>query len=207
MYWLVQILYKIFVIVLVLLLLPLGAILALLIFLTSGPPVFYLQRRIGKNNKPLVLYKFRTMTVGAEKQQAKLERLNEANGPVFKIRDDPRFTRLGKFLSHTGLDELPQLVNILKGEMALVGPRPLPVAEAAKLKPWQKKRHAISPGLISPWILEGYHSKPFAAWMKSDILYIQQKSFWYDTSLIFRTGGLLAKIVRQKIVDYMSGHS
>lgn len=207
MYWLVQISYKIFVIVLVLLLLPLGVVLALLIFLTSGPPVFYLQRRIGKNNKPFILYKFRTMAVGAEKQQAKLERLNEANGPVFKIRDDPRFTKLGKFLSHTGLDELPQLVNIFKGEMALVGPRPLPVVEAAKLKPWQKKRHAILPGLISPWILEGYHAKPFDAWMKSDIKYIQEKNIWYDAGLIFRTGLLLTRVINQKAMDIIASRS
>lgn len=127
------------------------------------------------------------MGKGAEKKQQELKKLNEANGPVFKIRDDPRYTRFGKFLSHTGLDELPQLVNVLKGEMALIGPRPLPVPEFQKLKSWQKKRQAILPGIISPWILNGYHRQSFDDWMRSDFAYVKNKSFVYDLKLFVRS--------------------
>jgi len=175
--------YFLAVLILLLALFPLLIIISLFVVIMSGLPIFYLQKRIGKNGKSFIMYKFRTMEVGAEKKQKALEKRNEADGPVFKIHNDPRFTSIGRFLSHTGLDELPQLWNILRGEMALIGPRPLPIDEANKLTRWQKKRHSIKPGIISPWILDGYHSKSFSAWMKSDILYIQKKSIWYDIEL------------------------
>lgn len=166
-----------------LLTLPLQVIIAVVIVVTSGFPFFFHQKRVGKDGKPFVMYKFRTMVVGAEKKQSLLKKKNEANGPVFKIHDDPRFTSVGRFLSHTGLDELPQIWNVLRGDMALIGPRPLPIYEAQKLTAWQRKREVVKPGIISPWVLDGYHSKPFSAWMKSDILYIKNKSFWYDVIL------------------------
>ena len=162
---------------------PFQILIGVSIALSSGFPIFFLQKRMGKDGKPFVMYKFRTMKVGAENLQKQLQKRNEADGPVFKIHNDPRFTSIGRFLGHTGLDELPQLWNILRGEMALIGPRPLPIDEANKLTRWQKKRHSIKPGIISPWILDGYHSKSFSAWMKSDILYIQKKSIWYDIEL------------------------
>ena len=161
--------------------------------------MFYSHLRIGKNGKPFRMYKFRTMVMNADTQKKGLRALNEADGPVFKIRNDPRYTRIGRFLAHTGLDELPQLYNILCGDMALFGPRPLPVEEAAKLKPWQQKRHAIKPGIMSPWILEGYHSMKFEDWMKSDIAYIKQKSFWYDCKLAVRASVFLLRLMAKEI--------
>lgn len=141
------------------------------------------------------MYKFRTMRLGAEDEQSSLYTHNESDGPVFKMRNDPRFTVLGKFLAHTGLDEIPQLYNVLRGEMALFGPRPLPVAEAAKLKPWQRKRHDIKPGILSPAILTGKYHEDFDAWMKSDIAYIKEKSFIYDMHLAKRAVKFLLKLL------------
>jgi lipopolysaccharide/colanic/teichoic acid biosynthesis glycosyltransferase len=122
----------------------------------------------------------------AQEMQVSLKKLNEADGPVFKIKEDPRFTRFGKFLNHTGLDELPQLFNVFSGTMALIGPRPLPVAEEKKLKPWHRAREKILPGIISPWVLEGYHRNTFDAWMKSDIEYSKRKSLPVDLNLVIR---------------------
>lgn len=170
-----------------------GAV-AILVAFVDGFPVFYRQKRTGLNGNPFTMYKFRTMVVDAETMQKKYARQNEADGPVFKIREDPRFTYLGKFLSHTGLDELPQLVNVVRGEMALFGPRPLPVAEAAKLTKRQQERHKIKPGIISPWIFEGYHSRPFNEWMKSDIAYAKDKSLWYDCGLFGKAVMFVGKL-------------
>lgn len=167
-------------------LLPIFIIAALLIVADSGFPVFYSHLRVGKNGRPFRLYKFRTMAIDADKIKNSLIVRNEADGPVFKIHDDPRFTPIGKFLSHTGLDELPQIINVLKGEMAIVGPRPLPVAEVAKMKKWHLARHAVKPGIISPWILEGYHRQSFDNWMRSDIDYIYKKSLGHDLVLTLR---------------------
>ena len=125
------------------------------------------------------------MVVGAEKKQRGLIKKNEAQGPVFKIHNDPRFTPFGRFLSHTGLDELPQLINVFRGKMSIIGPRPLPVLEAKHLKPWQQERHKVKPGIISPWVLNGYHSNSFDEWMKSDIAYAYNKSLTGDLALFF----------------------
>lgn len=162
-------------------------------------PLLYRQQRIGRGGKPFTMYKFRTMVVGADAMQKKLLHRNEADGPVFKIRNDPRFTRMGKFLSHTGLDELPQLVNVIRGEMALFGPRPLPVAEAVKLTKQQQERHRIKPGIMSPWVLDGYHSRPFDEWMKSDIRYVKEKSLWYDLILFGRAMVFVGKLLVREI--------
>jgi len=180
-------LYYILILFLALLAAPVLLIIGFLLYICQGSLIIFLQKRIGKNSKPFTMYKFRTMRIGAENEQEKLRSLNEANGPVFKIRNDPRFTRVGKFLAHTGLDELPQLFNVARGDMALVGPRPLPVAEARKLTVAQQRRHDIKPGIISPWILDGYHKQTFDAWMRSDIEYTKKKSFFYDLVLAGRT--------------------
>jgi lipopolysaccharide/colanic/teichoic acid biosynthesis glycosyltransferase len=192
-------LYSIFLLLIFLLTLPLWVLVGLIVLIGSGWPIFYKQLRIGKNNKPFLMYKFRTMIVKADKTQRSLYGLNEAHGPVFKIHNDPRFTRVGKFIAHTGLDELPQLINVLHGDMAFFGPRPLPVEEAKKLKPWQKKRHAILPGIISPWILNGYHAQSFDAWMKSDIDYIQKKNVTYDIHLMLRAIKFLTRLMIREI--------
>ncbi len=174
-------------------------IVAILIALIDGFPVFYRQRRISLRGKPFTMYKFRTMVRGADAMQKKYARQNEADGPVFKIREDPRFTRLGKFLSHTGLDELPQLFNVIRGEMALFGPRPLPVTEAEKLTKWQQARHRIKPGIMSPWVFEGYHSRPFNEWMKSDIAYAEKKSLWYDLGLCGKAVVFVGKLLVREL--------
>ncbi len=191
--------YYLFVVVVFLFSLPFQLLIALSVFLCSGTPVFFGQKRIGKDGKPFVLYKFRTMVRGSEKKNRALTSINEADGPVFKIFNDPRFTGIGKLLSHTGCDELPQLYNILRGEMAFIGPRPLPVGEAAKLKPWQRKREAVKPGIVSPWILEGYHHKSFDEWMKSDIRYMENKGFIYDCGVALRMVPYIGKLLGDEL--------
>ncbi len=188
-----------FVLALVIISLPMQIGIGLVIVLTSGFPVFFSQKRIGMNGKPFFLYKFRTMRRNAEQEQAALRKKNEAHGPVFKMLNDPRFTGVGKFLAHTGLDELPQLFNVLHGDMALFGPRPLPVSEAAKLTAWQRKRHTIRPGIISPWVVNGYHTQAFDAWMKSDIAYIKKKSWNYDMRLALRTIKFLCRLLLREV--------
>jgi len=195
-----RVLYKAFICFLIVLSLPFMAVACLAIAFTSGFPFLFTQIRVGKKGQKFTLYKFRTMIRGADGQQKELTPLNEAHGPVFKIHNDPRYTRIGKFLAHTGLDELPQLFNVFLGDMAIIGPRPLPVAEAKKLKPWQRKRYEIKPGIISPWILEGYHTQTFDVWMKSDITYIKKKSFLYDLSLAGRTVSLLVRLFVREIL-------
>lgn len=192
-------LYYIFVVLLVLVAVPLILVISILLYIWQGPTVFFRQKRVGKNGRIFSIIKFRTMRVGAEREQKKYQKLNEANGPAFKIRNDPRFTPMGKFLAHTGLDELPQLINVLKGDMALIGPRPLPVLEAKKLTPAQQRRHDVRPGIISPWILDGYHKQTFDAWMRSDIEYGKKKSFAYDISLAGRTIIFLASLFIREI--------
>lgn len=186
--------YQMFIAALIIITLPLMAMVSLSIVLNSGFPIVYKQARVGKSGRKFILYKFRTMTPDADRVKPKLKNLNEADGPVFKIRNDPRFTHIGRFLSHTGLDELPQLINVLKGEMALIGPRPLPVNETVKLAPWQKKRLIAKPGIVSPWILNGYHAQPFVVWMRSDIDYISRKNVLTDTILVSKTCGLLIRL-------------
>jgi lipopolysaccharide/colanic/teichoic acid biosynthesis glycosyltransferase len=178
---------------------PVVGVISAGIAVTSGFPVFFRQKRVGKNGRIFTMYKFRTMISGAQTMQKKLYHLNEAHGPVFKLYDDPRYTRFGKFLAHTGLDELPQLYNILVGDMALLGPRPLPVSEERKLAPWQKARESIKPGIISLWILEGYHQTTFDAWMRSDIAYIKKKSFWYDLRLVVRMIVFMGSLIGHEI--------
>jgi lipopolysaccharide/colanic/teichoic acid biosynthesis glycosyltransferase len=191
--------YQFFIIALILLLSPLVILISIVLLMFQGRPIFFLQKRVGKNGRVFTMYKFRTMNHGSEKRQKEFTPLNEADGPVFKIHDDPRFTRVGKFLAHTGMDELPQLINVLQGDMALIGPRPLPVAEAGYLNTWQRKRNCIKPGIISPWIVEGYHSQSFDSWMKSDIEYCKKKSFSYDLFLAARTIVLLVQFFFREI--------
>jgi lipopolysaccharide/colanic/teichoic acid biosynthesis glycosyltransferase len=175
--------------------LPLQCFIGFCVLTGSGWPIIFRQRRVGKDGRIFVMYKFRSMVVGAEREQSTLRTRNESDGPTFKIRDDPRYTRIGKMLAHTGLDELPQLYNVLRGEMALFGPRPLPVLEAKKLKAWQKKRHMIKPGILSPAILTGMYHQDFDAWMKSDVTYAKEKSFLYDMQLLVRAGEFFLQLL------------
>lgn len=187
--------------ILIVLLLPVLAVLSLAVVVLDGWPFWFLQERVGKNGKVFKIFKFRTMVKGAEKLQKKYEGLNEANGPVFKIHNDPRLTRVGKFLYHTGLDELPQLFNVLKGEMSLVGPRPLPLIEERQIpREYRKKRRQVRPGIISTWIMNGYHQMKFEDWMKCDIEYIEKKNTFYDAKLLLKAIFFVMKLVETEIV-------
>ncbi len=173
---------------LILLFLPLLAITALLIKLTSPGPVFFIQERVGLNKRKFRLYKFRTMVHGAEKMQKDLEQLNEVSGPVFKIKNDPRITRIGKYLRKTSLDELPQLINVMKGEMSLVGPRPLPVRDYEGFdENWQRRRFSVRPGVTCLWQVNGRSNLSFEKWMELDMEYIDKWSLWLDVKILVQT--------------------
>ena len=175
---------------------PVFLIIGLLVWLFSGWPVLYFQKRSGLKGREFWIIKFRTMRVDADKNKKRCEYLNEADGPVFKIRNDPRLTGIGRFLSHSGLDELPQLINVVKGEMEIVGPRPLPVEESKKiLRKYLSVRESVKPGIISLWVLGGYHRVSFEEWMKSDVEYVKHKSDWGDGVIVIRGVGMLLKLV------------
>lgn len=172
---------------------PLFLLLMMLIFLISGKPIFFIQERIGKDGKKFKIIKFRTMVRNAQQQRSKFMKLNQADGPVFKIFEDPRFTNIGKFLSKLGLDELPQFINVIKGDMSIVGPRPLPTYEARKLSNRQKLRELIKPGITSPWVVEGLHALSFNQWMDLDIKYIKKATLLDDIKIIADTAFMLLK--------------
>jgi len=168
--------------------LPVWPIIALLIRLDSAGPALFRQVRVGYNGRRFVMWKFRTMTVDAEARQAELEPLNEVHGAAFKIRDDPRITRVGRWLRRTSLDELPQLLNVLKGEMALVGPRPLPVRDVERLSGgWQRRRLSVRPGITCLWQAGGRHRLAFEDWMRLDLHYIDNWSLLLDCKILLRT--------------------
>lgn len=177
---------------------PLLILIAVLIELTSRGPVIFSQKRIGKNGKVFTMYKFRTMYVGADRDQEKYRYLNEVGHPVFKIKNDPRFVGIGKFLAHTGLDELPQLFNVLAGDMSLVGPRPLPVEERKRLPVWQREREKVLPGITSAWVVNGRHELAFKEWMKSDLAYVQNHNFFVDCQILGNTFFMIIKLLYQK---------
>jgi exopolysaccharide biosynthesis polyprenyl glycosylphosphotransferase len=172
---------------LLILLSPLMLIISVLIKLTSKGPVFYRQLRCGLGGRRFNVYKFRSMVDGAEKMRADLEHLNEADGPVFKIADDPRVTVVGKWLRRLSLDELPQLWNILKGEMSFIGPRPPRPEEVEKYESWQRRRLRMRPGMTCLWALEGRSRLSFDRWMQLDLSYIDDWSLWLDAKIFFKT--------------------
>lgn len=139
------------------------------------------------------------MVENAEALKKKYQKLNEADEPVFKIRNDPRYTHVGKFLSHTGLDEIPQLINVIRGEMALVGPRPLPASEALKVPKEYQKRFSVLPGITSPWILKGAHKLSFRQWMELDMDYIKKRSLGFDICVFLSTMLLILRLILRKI--------
>ena len=166
------------------LLLPLFVLIAVAIKATSRGPIFYSQWRDGRGGKRFVIYKFRSMVVGADADQHELRELNERDGPAFKISNDPRVTWVGRLLRRTNFDELPQIWNVLKGEMSLVGPRPLPCGESAACTPWQHRRLDVTPGLTCTWQARGQTKVSFDEWMRMDIRYILSRSLWQDLKLI-----------------------
>lgn len=180
---------------------PVAIFFVLMIKFASGSPVLFLQKRVGKGGRVFKIIKFRTMVINADKIQGRYLTSNESDGPVFKITNDPRFTKIGKILSRTGLDELPQLVNVLRGEMSLVGPRPLPTGEAGRLTKSQKVRELVKPGITSTWVVEGSHNLTFAEWMRLDREYVENASFKGDVLILFRTVALVVRFVLNLVLS------
>jgi len=149
--------------------------------------VFFKQTRIGKDGKPFEMYKFRSMVSNAEDLKASLMDKNEATGPVFKIKDDPRVTRIGKFIRKTSIDELPQLINVLKGEMSLVGPRPSLPQEVAAYSSYERQRLKVVPGITCYWQVGGRSSLSFSEWVELDLKYIRERNLFIDFKLIIKT--------------------
>lgn len=167
---------------------PTLLVVAALIKLTSRGPIFFLQERIGLNKRLFKVFKFRTMVPNAEKLMPGLEKLNEASGPVFKIKNDPRITPIGRFLRRSSIDELPQLLNVLKGDMSLVGPRPLPVRDYEGFnEDWQRRRFSVKPGITCLWQVNGRSDISFDEWMLLDLEYMDQWSLWLDLKILAKT--------------------
>jgi lipopolysaccharide/colanic/teichoic acid biosynthesis glycosyltransferase len=154
---------------------------------TSRGPVFYSQEREGLGGRRFRIYKFRTMRLDAERQQATLRPYSEQDGPAFKMSRDPRITWLGRWLRRTSLDELPQFWNVLKGDMSLVGPRPLPTCESLQCAPWQRRRLTVVPGMTCIWQIWGRNTVPFEEWMRMDLQYVRRRSLGYDLRLLATT--------------------
>jgi lipopolysaccharide/colanic/teichoic acid biosynthesis glycosyltransferase len=165
---------------------PVMAVLAILIRLDSHGPVFFRQDRVGRNGRPFEMLKFRSMVDGAEARRAELEAFNESDG-VFKIAEDPRVTRIGRFLRKTSLDELPQLLNVLRGDMSLVGPRPLVADEDALVQGFHRRRLHLTPGMTGPWQILGARKVPLQEMVTIDYLYIANWSLWTDVKIMLRT--------------------
>jgi exopolysaccharide biosynthesis polyprenyl glycosylphosphotransferase len=175
-------------VVVLLLAAPLMFAIAAIIKLSSSGPAMFVQQRVGLNKRRFSFYKFRTMVADAEKRLPDLEQRNEVSGPVFKIRHDPRVTRIGRFLRRSSLDELPQLFNVLKGDMSLVGPRPLAVRDYRGIsEDWHRRRLSVRPGITCLWQVQGRNSIPFDRWMELDLEYIDNWSLWLDCKILLRT--------------------
>jgi exopolysaccharide biosynthesis polyprenyl glycosylphosphotransferase len=166
---------------------PLLLCIAAMIRMTSPGPVLFRQTRCGLGGRRFMLYKFRSMINNAEQMRAELHQLNELDGPVFKISDDPRITTVGRWLRRFSLDELPQLWNILRGDMSFVGPRPAVPEEVEQYEDWQRRRLRMRPGLTCTWVLEGRNHVDFNRWMQLDLTYIDNWSLWLDFKIFLRT--------------------
>lgn len=168
--------------------LPLMGIAAVAIKLDSPGPIFFTQERVGLKKRRFTMIKFRSMVVGAERRMNEIEHLNEAEGPIFKISNDPRVTRVGKMLRQTSLDELPQLFNVIKGDMSLVGPRPMSIRDVDLFdKGIQRKRFSVKPGLTCIWQISGRSNLPFSKWLEHDLNYIESWSLSLDFKILFKT--------------------
>ena len=166
---------------------PLLLVIGILIRSDSKGPIIFAQKRVGLKGKEFKMYKFRSMVVNAEELKDKLKENNEMSGPMFKMKDDPRITKIGKFIRKTSIDELPQLINVLKGDMSLVGPRPSLPKEVKEFEPWMLERLEVKPGLTCYWQVMGRNSIDFEDWMKLDIRYVNERSLGVDIKLIFKT--------------------
>ncbi|MEW6219483.1 MAG: sugar transferase [Thermodesulfobacteriota bacterium] len=173
--------------VLLVILAPVFVVIGLAIKLTSPGPVFFLQRRTGYNGRKFAVVKFRTMVDGADRLKAALKGANEMDGPIFKIRNDPRVTAVGRFLRRTSLDELPQLINVLKGEMSLVGPRPLPVEESVQIVGARRRRLSMKPGITGLWQVSGRSEAGFERLVQYDLEYVDHWSLELDLRILLKT--------------------
>lgn len=166
---------------------PVFLVIAIIIKLDSKGPIIFSQERVGQNGRIFKMYKFRSMVSNAEELLTKLKDKNEMSGPMFKMKDDPRITKIGKFIRKTSIDELPQLLNVLKGDMSIVGPRPNLPREVEKFEEWQLQKLIVKPGLTCYWQVMGRSSIDFEDWMKLDIKYIKDRSILLDIKLILKT--------------------
>jgi exopolysaccharide biosynthesis polyprenyl glycosylphosphotransferase len=166
---------------------PVLLVAALLIKLESRGPVIYCSKRVGRGGRPFTFFKLRSMVNDADQMRHRLSHLNECDGPVFKISRDPRVTRIGRILRRTSIDEIPQFVNVLRGEMSLVGPRPPIPEEVAKYEPWQMRRLDVQPGITCLWQISGRSRIGFQEWMRLDLEYIRNRSLVLDLKILMRT--------------------
>jgi len=170
-----------------LLLAPLLPMVVLLIKLDSPGTILFAQRRVGQGGRLFTCYKFRSMVRGAEAMKADLAELNEATGPAFKIREDPRITKVGAFLRRSSLDEIPQLFNVLRGQMSVVGPRPQIPAEVELYEPWQRRRLEVKPGITCLWQIAGRSHIGFDEWMRLDLEYVRRRGLRLDVWIVLHT--------------------
>jgi exopolysaccharide biosynthesis polyprenyl glycosylphosphotransferase len=166
---------------------PIWLLLALAVKFDSAGPVFYRDRRVGLGEREFGMFKFRSMYTDASERQAALETSNEASGPLFKIKDDPRVTRVGKILRRYSIDELPQVLNVLRGDMSLVGPRPLPLRDYVQLEEWHRKRYLVLPGMTGLWQVSGRIELTFDDLVRLDFYYLENWSIWLDISILAKT--------------------
>ena len=171
----------------IILLSPIFILVIIAIKIDSKGKAFFVQERVGLKGNIFKMYKFRSMVVDAEELKKNLMTQNEMGGPMFKMKEDPRVTRVGRFIRKTSIDELPQLFNVLKGDMSLVGPRPSLPSEVKEFETWMMERLAVKPGITCYWQVSGRNNIDFIDWMKLDIKYVREKNIWIDVKLIFKT--------------------
>ncbi|QLQ62779.1 sugar transferase [Limosilactobacillus reuteri] len=177
----------------VIILSPVMLVIAILIKVEDHGPVFYKQVRVGKNGKKFKMYKFRSMFVNADKMLSKLKEQNDVEGPMFKMKDDPRITKVGHFIRKHSLDELPQFLNVIKGDMSLVGPRPPLPSEVAEYSDYDKQRLYVTPGCTGLWQATERNEVGFSEMVQLDIQYIQRASFMFDLWIIWKTVEIIIK--------------
>ena len=166
---------------------PLFLVIAFLIWKEDGAPVIFIQERNGINNSVFKMYKFRSMIKNAPNMRKSMEKMNELDGPAFKVKKDPRVTKIGAFIRRTSIDELPQLLNVLIGNMSLVGPRPLPTYETVKCNDYQRQRLLVKPGITCYWQISGRNDISFDEWIEMDLNYIEEASLFTDIKILLKT--------------------
>jgi len=169
------------------LLVPIIPLIAVMIKLDTPGPVFYRQQRVGRRGRVFDFYKFRSMFADADERKKEVEALNEQDGPVFKVRSDPRVTDVGRFLRRSSLDEIPQIFNVVRGEMSIVGPRPPLPSEVLRYQPWHRRRLEVTPGITCLWQISGRSHLSFNEWMRLDMEYIRQRSLRTDMLILLKT--------------------